>query len=71
MHAGCQNASAGLSERLLFTWELCKLTYRLWISNEKASLMLLHFGFSGQLFLRNCLQALKIPYCFNFKIWNV
>lgn len=35
MHAGCQNASTGLSERLLLTWELCKLTYRLGISNKK------------------------------------
>lgn len=45
MHAGCQSASTGLSETLLFTWELCKLRYRLWINNKKASLMLLHFGF--------------------------
>lgn len=31
--------------------------------------MLLHFGF--QVFLKDCFWALKIPYSFNFKIWNV
>lgn len=50
MHAGCQSGSTGLSETILFTWELCKLRWRLWINNKQASLMLLHFGFQDSCF---------------------
>lgn len=70
MHAGCQSGSTGLSETILFTWELCKLKWRLWVDNKRALLMLLPFCFQGSSF-SGIVFTLKIPHWFNFKTWNV
>lgn len=52
---------------------LCKLRYRLWINNKKASLILLHFGFQDSCFSRTVSRLWKfhIPLILKYGMWSV